>query len=148
MQTTSSKSSQHRNVRPVIPVRKGTTLGQVTDHSGGESRFACARACRSVLARLDSCRIGEFGFVKHDAQSRRASPLDTGNSMSPKRVLLCELRPQPAEAFRARFWHPTKTSAEEGVFLFAFEIEPAGFFVEATEFLCELHPLGKSLGEG
>ena len=67
--------------------------------------------------------------------------------MSPKRVLFFEFRPQPADAFRARFWHPTKTSAEEGVFLFPFEVEPAGFFVEATEFLCELHPLGKSLGK-
>ena len=68
--------------------------------------------------------------------------------MSPKRVLLCELRPQPAEAFRARFWHPTKASAEEGVFLFAFECEAVSFLVEVLEFLCELHSLGKSRREG
>ena len=67
--------------------------------------------------------------------------------MSPKRVLLCEFRPQPADAFRARFWHPTKASAEEGVFLFAFEFQTAGFLVQATEFLCELHPFGESLGQ-
>ncbi len=50
--------------------------------------------------------------------------------MSPDFVLLFELRPQPADAFRARLWHPAEASTEKCVFLFAFQRKAAGFRVE------------------
>ena len=68
--------------------------------------------------------------------------------MSPKRALFSKLRPQPTDSPGARFWHPAKASAEEGVFLFAAQREATGFGVEGAEFFGELHSMGVAFGEG
>ena len=78
---------------------------------------------RFVFARLDSGRIGDFGFVKHHGpnHTRDAMP-DTGNRMSPMRVLLFEFRPQPADALCTGLCHPPEAGAEEAVPCFTLEL--------------------------